>query len=113
VADDDRGEVEFPAKIGNHGEDAVLALRIQSGGGLVEEDELGLRNERAGQGHPLLHPPGHLVGVSVGHVAEVQLLEKLQNPLADEPRAGPGGLEEGERDVLHRRQGVEQRVALE
>src|SRR5262245_14924398 len=36
-------------------------LRIQGRGGLVEQQQLGPQRQRAGDGHPLLLTPGHLV----------------------------------------------------
>ncbi len=51
----------------------VASLRIETGGGLVEDHQLRLVDQRAGDGEPSLHPPGqrlHLVGAALGELDE-------------------------------------------
>ena len=68
----------------------VAGLGVETGGGLVEDQDLGVRDERAGDREPALHPPRQRVDLVVGPLGELGEVEQLLGPLADDP---PGQVE--------------------
>jgi hypothetical protein len=82
---------------------------VEVGEGLVEQDEVRLRGEGAGEGHALLLPPREVLGLPVLKAAEAHHLQGL--PGAD-LRLGPGRPVEPERDVVEHRQVREEGVVL-
>ena len=80
--------------VGDHDHEAVLGhflqqlhdlnarLTVQRAGGLVGQQDVGVVDEGAGDGHALHLAAGHLGGVLVELVAEADLLERLGGPAA-------------------------------
>ena len=60
----------------------VARLRIETGGRLVEQQQVGLVDQRAGDAHPPLLPAGQGVDLAVGAVAELDEVEQFGGPLA-------------------------------
>ena len=52
-------------------------LRIEAGGRLVEEEQLGIADQRAGDGEPLLLAAGELLDPGVALVLELDQLQHL------------------------------------
>ena len=63
------------------GKHLVGELRIQRGGGLVEEDDLRPGGKRPGNGHPLLLAAGELAGIIAAPVRHAHLGEHLHPQL--------------------------------
>jgi hypothetical protein len=63
VADQEDGEAELLLQDAQPLQDLALNDDVQAGRRLVEQDEARLERQGQSQGHPLLHPPGELVGV--------------------------------------------------
>ncbi|GAB4007892.1 hypothetical protein GCM10029992_62820 [Glycomyces albus] len=61
----------------------VAGLRVQAGGGLVEEDQVGLVDQGPGDGQAALHAAGEVVDLVVRAARELHELEQFG-------RAGPG-----------------------
>ena len=61
----------------------VARLRVEAGGGLVEQQQLGLVDERARDREPALHAARQRVDEVVAPVGELHELEQLLGPLAD------------------------------
>src|SRR6516225_7771942 len=55
VADDHLGHLELPLGREDHVVHVVGGDGVQTGGGLVVEDDLGVEHDRPGQAHPLAH----------------------------------------------------------
>jgi hypothetical protein len=55
----------------------VARLRVEAGRGLVEQQQLGLVDERAGDREPSLHPTGKKLDVIPGPVFQLDELEEL------------------------------------
>ena len=70
MGDDDRRKAEQPVGIGDELVDRPADDGVQPRGRLIEEDNLRLQEERPGEPHPLLHPPGELIGVFVVDAGE-------------------------------------------
>ncbi len=113
MGDDDGGEAELAAGVGDEGEDGVAPHRVEAGGGLVEEHQLGAGDEGAGEGEAFLHPAGELGRVAPGVALELEAPERVGHALADLGLGQEGGLLERERDVFPGGERVEQGVALE
>ena len=56
---------------------------VQGGGRLVGQQDLGIANQRAGNGHTLLFSAAELVGFSSGLVRDADRLERRQRPPAN------------------------------
>jgi hypothetical protein len=106
------GEVEFVPVVRDHGKHVVSADGIQPGGWLVEQDEVRLRDDRAGKRKAFLHAAGELAGVAGTVSIQVELPQGLKTALADFPVSKPGGLLQRKRHVFERRQRIEEGVAL-
>ena len=63
--------------VADEAEDGLGALRVERAGGLVAEEDLRLRGERAGDGHALLLAAGELRGIVFQLVAEAHELKQL------------------------------------
>ena len=94
--------------------DDAGADRVQPGGGLVPEDDLGLGGDGTGQPHPPAHAAGEVRGA--------HRLDARQVDQREHPRHAPGSLlrrhlgevlAQGVLDVLAHRDAVEQRRRLE
>ncbi len=80
---------------------------VEGGEGLVEEDDLGLRGEGAGQGDALLLAAGELMGVAAGQAGQADQFEQLVHPAAAALGAG-----QGERHIAPDAEMREQRTLL-
>ncbi len=63
-------------------EDFANQFRIQSGGGFVEEQDLGVHGQGSGDGDPLLLAAGQLVGIGVRLFRQSNPRQKRQSFLA-------------------------------
>ena len=63
VGDEDHGHAQLVLQRSQKVEDLLLHGHIQRGGGLVCDQQLGIAGQGNGDGDPLAHPPGQLVGV--------------------------------------------------
>ena len=79
---------------------------------LVEQQQLRLRRQRAGQRHALLLAAGKLVGIAVAELRQLDELQHLGDALVGLRLWHAGDLE-AEGDVLRDRQVGEQRIGLE
>ena len=86
---------------------------IEAGRRLVEEDELGLERERAGDRGALLHAAGELGGELVGGAVEADELQLRARDRGDRVVREIGPLLERQRDVLADGQRAEERAGLE
>ena len=65
-------------------QDLTLGHHIQCGGGLVEDQKLGMVQQTDGNGHTLQHTAAHLVGIEVINPGrQIHQLQKLHGPLPD------------------------------
>ena len=62
----------------------VASLGVEPGGGLVEDEDLGVRDERPRDREPTLHPARQRVHLVVGPLGELGELEQLLGSLADD-----------------------------
>jgi hypothetical protein len=69
------------AEGGHHVEDLLDHLGVERGGGLVEQHDLGLHRQRAGDGGSLLLAAGELGGVLVPLVGDAHALQQ-RHPVA-------------------------------
>src|ERR1700682_1320730 len=59
----------------------VPRLRVEPGGGLIEEQQIGLVDEGAGDREPPLHPTGKKLDVTTGTVRQLDEIEELLGAL--------------------------------
>ena len=88
-------------EVGHQRQHALDELRVEGGGGLVEEHHLRLHGQGAGNGDTLLLAAGEVGGTGVGLVLEphqVELLERLGPGLLGRQLAQ---LPQRQRDVVH------------
>ncbi len=73
-------------------------LRVQAGGGLVEEQDLGTAHDRQCELEAAAFPAGELLDLGAGAVAEAHQLQRLLDRSRQGQRPGPhpGGLGDGE-----------------
>ena len=69
VADEADGDALFPLQTGEQLDDGLLHRYVQSGGGLVHDDDLRLQGQGPGDGYPLTLAAGHVVGIAAGKFA--------------------------------------------
>src|SRR5262249_45918224 len=113
VADHHRGEAALAVQLLDEAVDGVDEDRIEAGGGLVEEDDLRLRDQGAGDGHALAHAARDLRRVLVPHVHQADLQELLLHAAGDVRRGHRRLLAQGERHVVEHGHGVEEGAPLE
>ena len=78
VGDEDEGDAEVAAQVGEELDDLGLDRDVEGGDGLVGDDELGLQGEGAGDGDALALAAGELVRVALGVLGgEADLGEEL------------------------------------
>jgi hypothetical protein len=107
VGDQQDGHAGRAQQGGELGAHLAAQQRVDGVPGLVEEDELGLGRQRAGERDALLLSAAELRGVAAGQVAEADEVERLAGALgATRPR-------ESEADVAEHVEVREQRVVLE
>ena len=112
MRDDEGREAEAALVFGDHGENGISAERVETRSGFVEKHDLGLCNDRAGEGKTLLHAAGEAPRVAVREIFHLKLLEGLEASLENFYFAERGRLLERERDIFQRRERVKQRIAL-
>ena len=61
----------------------MAGLRVETGGGFVEDEELGVGDEGPGNGQPALHATRERFDLVVGPVGQLGELEKILGPFAD------------------------------
>ncbi len=67
----------------------VPGLRVQAGGGLVENQDLRFVDERAGDGQAALQAAGQRVDLALGAVRELDEIQQRGGPLADDAPGQP------------------------
>jgi hypothetical protein len=112
MRDDEGREAEAALVFGDHGKNGISAERIETRGGFVEKHDLGLCNDRAGEGKTLLHAAGEAPRVAIREIFHLQLLEGLEASLKNFYFAERGRLLKREGDIFQRRERVKQRIAL-
>ena len=66
----------------------VAGLRVEAGGRLVEQQQLGLVDQRPGDGEPSLHAAGERIDLAVGPVGELHEVEQLGGARPGPPARG-------------------------
>src|SRR3954447_15505022 len=89
------------------------ADRVEAGVGLVEEHDVGVEHERAGEAGALAHPARELVRHLVVRALEADLAQAAADDLLDLVLALVGVLTQGEADVVEQVHRAEQRAVLE
>src|SRR5690606_32846867 len=77
VGDHDHGH-PLLGQVGHDVEDFLDHFGVEGGGGLVEEDDLGVHRQGAGDGHALLLAAGELGGVLVGLFGDADPFQQFQ-----------------------------------
>jgi len=113
MRDDESREIEETLVFGDHGKNGIAPQGIKSSGGFIEQDNLRLCNDCAGEGKPLLHAAGERAGVVVQKVLHFELTQRLAAPLPDFLPAEFRRLFQREGHIFQGRQRVEKRIALE
>ncbi len=88
VGHQDRGGTREPQHVVDIGADRGAERGVEGREGLIEEDDLGLRGQGAGQGDALLLPTGELMGVAAGQAGQADQFEQLVHPAAAPILAG-------------------------
>ena len=89
VGDEEHRRAELRLQVGDQLEHLGLDGRVEAGGRLVEDQELGIGGERHRDDDALLHPAGQLVRVALQHgdrIGDLDALERLARAL---PRLRP------------------------
>ena len=105
-------EAEAALVFGDHRENGISSKRVETCGGFVEKHDLGLCNDRAGEGKTLLHTAGESPRIAIREIFHLKLVEGLEASLENFYFAERGRLLEWERDIFQRRERVKQRIAL-
>src|SRR5215475_4184610 len=113
VAHHHRGEAELAVELLDEPVNGIDEDGIEAGGGLVEEADLRLRHEGAGDGLALAHAARDLRGVLVPHVHQADLQEFLLHAAGDLRRGHLRLLAQRERHVVEHGHGVEEGAPLE
>ena len=87
VRDVDRGDAHVVLQAGEFDAHLLAQLGVEVAQGLVEEHDLGVVDDGAGEGDALALPAGELGGVSLGEMAQTHEVERLRRFLLD---GGPG-----------------------
>src|SRR5690606_15101917 len=117
---DDRRQLVLLGQLDEQPHDLTRRLGVEAGRGLVDEQDVGVLQEGAGDADALALPAGELVGALVELVGDPDALEELVGAVdgarreAPEPTAPEAYVAElaGE-DVLHHGQAVDERELLE
>ncbi len=75
MGDDDHGHVDG-GEAADDLEDFTGELGVEGGGGFVEEEDVGLQGQGAGDGDALLLASGELEGIGVGLLGEAHLVQQ-------------------------------------
>ena len=79
----------------DQGQHLLPAGRVEAGGGLVEQDELGVGDDGLGQLGPLAHAGGEAAHRPEAGLVQPDQVEHLRRPLAGGPHRQPAELAEG------------------
>ena len=90
----------------------LAQLFVQRAQGLIQQQQLRLLCQTAGQGHALLLPAGQLVRLAFGQLSQLHELEHLVHPRVDLPTRHAFTLE-AKRNVVPHAQVRKQRIRLE
>ena len=112
MGDHQRREPEGALELADLDPYLLAELGVEIGEWLVEEEQLGLDDERAGERHPLLLAARELARESSPELLEADQAKRLGDLLPDRGRGVSAHLEP-EGDVLGRREVGEEGVALE
>ena len=116
VGDEDAGQAHAVMQAAQPAAQLLAHLGVQRAERLVQQQQLGLDRQRAGQRHALPLAAGKLRRIAVLQIAELHQLQQAQHPLADLAlgHAFRTALDaETEGDVVEHRHVAEQRVVLE
>ena len=108
----DGGDAQLLLELADLGADLDADLRVEIGQRLVQQQDVGVQNQRPRQGHALLLPSRELPGVAVLEAHQVHLAEPLGEPGGDLPGGELAELETVG-DVGGRRHVGPERVVLE
>ena len=81
VGDDHHGDPQLLIQVLQQVQDGGGGGGVQGGGGLVAQQDLGVRGQGPGDGHPLLLSAGELGGIGVGLFRQPHQVQQLQGPL--------------------------------
>jgi hypothetical protein len=110
VGHEDEGGAGGAVQVEEHVDDPMGGIAVEVAGGLVGEEQFGLRDEGAGDGDPLLFAAGELDGIVIGAVLEPDLFEKAEGV----GRVGSGAAEfQRDEDVFQGGQGWKELEILE
>ena len=112
VRDDHDGRAEAVAQLEDQVVEQARADRVEAGGRLVEEEDLGIERHGARQAGALLHAAADLRGIVVLEALQPDQRELERRHLADLGGAEVGVLAERQADVLGQRHRAPQRAAL-
>ncbi|SPZ06525.1 Uncharacterised protein [Pseudomonas aeruginosa] len=116
VGDEHRGQVDLLVQARQPAAQLLAYLGVEGAEGFVEEQDLRLHRQRAGQGDTLPLATGELLGIAVGEPVELHHVEQLVDLGLDRGFARPLALglhAQAEGDVVEHRHVAEQRVVLE
>ena len=114
MGDQHHGEPEFLLQLSDQADKAVRTVRIEAGGGFVEEQQFRLQGQGAGQRHALDHPPGQFRRHQLGMAREELDHGQLEHhQLADHVLVQHAQFAQGEGNVIENRQCGKQRALLE
>ena len=77
VGDDHHGDAQVLIELLQQGEDGDGGVGVQRGGGLVAQQDLGIRGKGPGNGNPLLLPAGQLGGIGLLLVLQSHDLQQV------------------------------------
>ncbi len=100
-------------QVADHGQHLAHRLRVQRGGHLVEQDQLGLHRQRAGNRHALLLAPGELARIHARLVGQANLAQQLDGGGLRLGAATAQYAQRRDGEVLQHRQVRKQVVLLE
>ena len=113
VRDHDRRDAAFLVEAADEAVDGDGRHGVESGGGLVVEDDVVAAHDRAGEACALLHAAGDLGGIAVRRVRQLHGGERLAHARVDLVLRESAVLPQRERHVLLHGEPAEQRAALE
>ena len=112
MADHNGGESVSPLRLLNQVINRAREKRIQAGGRLVEEHDLGTQHEGASQACAFAHAAAQLRRVFLSHACQSHLLQHLEDLLPDLLITQPCLFAQWKRDVFKHRQGVKEGRSL-
>ena len=113
VGDDDARDVEFLSEFEDEFVDDVAADGVESGGGLIVEDDFGVEGDGSGEGNAFSLSAGEVSGFLGLNAVEADHAEFFGHDALDLFDGEGGVFDEGEGDVFGDGKGVEQGAHLE